>query len=74
MGLQKKIRIYTQNHLVISVQSEQLTRLKEYVTAFLTAARNEHSGNTQLTIYFSYIQAPGRWRNRAICLCVISLV
>lgn len=46
MRLQQKIWKYTQNSLLFSVQSEQLTRLKGSVTAFLTAARYELHENT----------------------------
>lgn len=71
MRLQQKIWKYTQNSLLFSVQSEQLTRLKGSVTAFLTAARYELHENTQLMIYFSFSQVPARWRKRAATLCDI---
>lgn len=74
MRLQEKRRTFTQNSVLISVQSEQLTRLKEYVAAFLTGARNEHHENTQHMIYVSFSRTPARWRNRAISLCGILLV
>lgn len=71
------MNIHTHTHkiLLISVQSEQLTRLNQYVTAFLTAARNEHYENA--THYLFLLQlSPCKMKEKS-CLLVwhfVSLV